>query len=116
MVKHIAIAALLSVGMAAPVVAHARVPSAAGPAARIQMLLRLDRLRIAQGVRFGQITRGELEALQGEAQAIRSHLQAIRQTGAPPTAADRQALRQELRRFSQSIYAARHHGVGAGSD
>jgi hypothetical protein len=114
MLKHIALVAILSLGIGIPVVAAQGTPDGPGGPGPLQKIMRLARLRIERGVRAGRITPAELARLRADAAAVRTRIQALRQTGAPPTPADRQEIRQALRRLNREIFVANHNRIRTG--
>jgi hypothetical protein len=97
---------LLAVPVAAqnPAVADA----ARHPRLALARVARNFMMRIRQGVRANQITPEERAQLKSELMAVRSEVRSIRQSGVPPTAEQRAAVRAQLQRISRDIYAARH--------
>ena len=65
-------------------------------------------VRIRQGVRANQITPEERAQLRSELMALRADVRTIRQSGTPPTAEQKAAVRAQLRRINRDIYLARH--------
>jgi hypothetical protein len=112
MLKHTALIAILTLGIGIPVAAAQGTDSAGpGGAGPRQKIMRLARLRIERGVRAGRITPTELARLRADAAAVRVRIQAIRQSGTPPTPADRREIRQALRTLNREIFAANHHRI-----
>jgi hypothetical protein len=112
MMRRTAFAAILTLAFfASPAAAQGRAPADRPARPGIQARLGGLRPRIAQGVRRGQITPGELAKLRSDAQALRSKAQALRQAGTPPTAQQRQELRQDLQRLTREIAAARRNNI-----
>jgi hypothetical protein len=65
--------------------------------------------RIRQGVRSGQLTRGETRLLQREQAKIRHHKRLARADGVV-TRWERKKLNREQNRASRHIYRAKHNG------
>lgn len=110
MMKHLAWITVLCVGLAVPAAAQtpgAQPGQAAGRQGRGAALVQ----RLKQGVRQGQLTRGELARLRLELQRVRSQARALRSAGTPATPEQRQALRQELRKLNRMISVMRHNRI-----
>jgi hypothetical protein len=110
MVRQTACIAILSLALAGT--ASAQSTSGVRPRPGTNQALQSLRGRIQQGVRQGQITRPELSGLRAHAERIRQlarSMREARQSGAAPTPADRQRLRQELRTLNREIFTARHN-------
>lgn len=76
----------------------------AGPLHREE---RRDDRRIAQGIRNGELTRGEAQSLRQERRAIHTEQHAYRADGKLDVA-ERKDLHQDLNQFSRDIYAEKH--------
>ena len=112
MVKKTILAGVAALVLMAPI-AYAQGAKAAAPAGNargriLQMVGRNFQRRIQRGVKAGRITSDELAQLKTEMQDVRSKVQALRQAGTPPTAEQKQAVRQELRRINGEIFKANH--------
>jgi hypothetical protein len=107
MMKHTALAAILSLGLVMPAAAA---QATSGPGHHglrpLQRFARMARLRVRLGVRTGRITKEELARLRTDASAVRGQIQALRQAGTPPTQEQRTAIRQALRQLSREIARA----------
>jgi hypothetical protein len=110
MMKHTAIAAILSLGLIVPAAAAQAVNGNDGPVKHLvrQKVVRSTARRIRQGVRAGQITPTELAKLRADARALRTQLKALRQSGTKLTRDQRVALRLQLRGLARDIRRARH--------
>lgn len=69
-----------------------------------------QRQRISQGVRSGQLTRVETEALCRQQQSIHNQVQRDRLDGGAFTPAERARARQRLNNASQDIHRLKHNG------
>jgi hypothetical protein len=110
MLKHTALVAILALGIGAPAAAMP-VDGGSGAPGPVQRFMQLARVRIQRGVRAGRITPDELARLRADMTALRTQIQTLRQTGAPPTPADRQQVRQAIRKLNREIFAANHHRI-----
>jgi hypothetical protein len=107
MMKHTALAAILSLGLGVPAAAAQVTGGPGHPGLRpLQRIARLARLRVRLGVLTGRITKDELAKLRTDASAVREQMQAIRQAGTPPTQEQRTAIRQALRQLNREIAQA----------
>src|SRR5581483_9581091 len=96
MTRRVLFPTLLSLLLIAPVLS-AQTPGTAGrPFPRLRAAVRVMRLEIRRGARAGRITPDEQAKLRTEMQGLRSQVQAIRQTGQPPTPAQRQQVLDAL--------------------
>jgi hypothetical protein len=66
-------------------------------------------LRIKDGVKDGDLTRGELDRLRANEAAIRAEERVYRQSGDGLTPAERRDLERDLNRTSHEIYRAKHN-------
>ena len=66
-------------------------------------------LRIREGVKDGEITRGELDRLRADEAAIRAEERVYRRSGNGLNRAERRDLEQDLNRTSREIYRAKHN-------
>jgi hypothetical protein len=66
-------------------------------------------LRIKDGVKDGDLTRGELDRLRANEAAIRAEERVYRQSGDGLTPAERRDLERDLNRTSSEIYRAKHN-------
>lgn len=69
-----------------------------------------ERERIRQGVRSGELTKGEAEALHRQQQSIHSQVQRDRVDGGGMTAAERARAQKRLNHASKDIYRLKHNG------
>jgi hypothetical protein len=106
MMKHVAWAVLLSLGLTTAAAAQ----TAGAPQNPVKRQLRVAQ-RVAQGIRQGQLTRAEVRRLRANVQTVRAHMRALRQAGGSATPDQRTALRQELRRLNRLIFTLRHNGA-----
>jgi hypothetical protein len=113
MLKHTALIALLSLGIAVPV-ASAQTQGPTGRPHPLQRIVPLAQLRIGLGVRAGRITPAERTRLRAGITAVRTQVQAIRQSGAPPTPAERQQIRQAIRKLNREIVVANRNRLRRG--
>lgn len=106
------IAAVVSLGLIAPVAA-AQSAGPAGfakrPGVMLRMLAKVTALRIRQGVRSGALTPAELAQIRGDMGKFREEVQTMRQAGTPLSKAQRQQLRQDWKRLSTEIYELKHN-------
>ena len=110
MVKHLVWITILCAGLAIPAAAQTRGTQdgqAAGRQGRGAALAQ----RLKQGIRQGQLTRGELARLRLELQRVRSQARALRSAGTPATPDQRHALRQELGKLNRMIFVMRHNRI-----
>ncbi len=70
---------------------------------------RHERTRIAQGVRSGELTRGESIRLAKEQRNIRRDVKKARRNDGKVGPRERQHIRREQRKASRHIYRARHN-------
>src|SRR5437016_1778771 len=111
MIRHALLPSLLALMLLAPA-AYAQTPAAGPrgrPAAQLRVAVRLMQLEIRRGVRTGRITPDEQSKLQAEMQGLRSQVQAIHQSGQPPTAEQREQIKNALAQVQQHIAEARKH-------
>lgn len=74
---------------------------------------RMEMQRIRQGIRSGQVTRGEARRLLAEQRRIRMHERWAKRDGSV-NRWERQRLNRELNRASRDIYRARHNRIYRG--
>lgn len=113
--RQTALALLLAGALGSPALLAQPQTGAAGPARPgPRLVMRSLQLRVQRGVRMGRITPAELARLRGDIAAFRAKAQAMRQAGTPLTRAQRQDLRQGLRRLNREIFVANHNREGTG--
>jgi hypothetical protein len=107
MLKHTALAAILTLAIAGPVAAQ-QTSGAQGRTRRpaVQRIVRNFQFRIRHGVRTGRITQDELARLRTDLAAFRTKVQALKQVGAKPTPEQRAEVRQGLRGLNREIRLA----------
>lgn len=66
-------------------------------------------VRIKDGVKDGDLTRGELDRLRANEAAIRAEERVYRQSGDGLTPAERRDLERDLNKTSREIYRAKHN-------
>lgn len=69
-----------------------------------------QRQRIQEGVRSGELTRGEANALRRQQQSIHSQVRRDRQDGGAFTPAERARAQHRLNNASRDIYRLKHNG------
>lgn len=102
-VRYFALAAAIGVTLTAGPVAAAE--RANGINARQQR----QAARIRDGVKDGQLTRGEVDRLRGDEAAIRAEERVYRKSGQGLNRAERADLQHDLNRTSREIYRAKHN-------
>ena len=112
MMKHTALVAILSLGLMAPVAsAQDSTPAAATAKRPLQRIVRVLRFQVQRLERRGRISPTLRARLRSDAAALRAEIQAIRQSGQKATLADRQRIREQIRRLRLDIRAARRGRV-----
>ena len=66
-------------------------------------------VRIKEGVKDGEITKGELDRLRGDEAAIRAEERIYRRSGNGLNRAERRDLERDLDKTSREIYRAKHN-------
>ena len=104
--RHI-VAVAIGLVFAAPLAAGAQPPEhrPRGVSAREHR----QTLRIKDGVKNGELTRGELEKLKADEAAIRAEERVYRHTGDGLSRRERRDLERDLYRTSREIYRAKHN-------
>ena len=72
-----------------------------------------QRARIRQGVRSGELTKGEARKLRGEQKTIQAEKQMAKADG-KVTPAERAKIRQDQNKASRDIYRKKHNGLERG--
>ena len=103
MLKHITAAVVISLALAGPVIAQTRTRPEGKPASQKSLMAK----RIRQGVRSGTLTRDDVAQLRQQLQAFRAEVKQRRADGSL-SKEDRQALRQEWRQISRTVYLKKH--------
>ena len=65
--------------------------------------------RVKDGVKDGEITKGELDKIRGDEAAIRAEERVYRRSGGGLNKAERKDLRKDLNKTSREIYRAKHN-------
>jgi hypothetical protein len=102
--------AVALVAIAVPVAAQSPAVASAvrHPRLALARVARNFAFRIHQGVRANEISPAERARLRSEMLELRTEVRGLRQAGTPPTAEQRAAVREAVRKISRDIYAARH--------
>lgn len=110
MMKHITCAMAVAVLLAAPVASAAQTAATPQSPAAGRRAAMGQRLR--DGVRSGQLTRGELRRVRTRLAAIRAHATQLRAGGL--SRAERATLRREWHRASRLVFGLKHNQVRRG--
>jgi hypothetical protein len=65
--------------------------------------------RIRQGIKSGEVTKGEADRLRGDEAAVRAEERVYRRSGDGLSQAERKDLEKDLNKNSRDIYRARHN-------
>jgi len=112
MVKHMTRALLLGLALAVPAGAFAAQAQAGQPPAAGRQVTPLGQ-RVREGVRTGQLTRGELRRVRARIAGVRRQAQQLRGDGAF-SAAERREIRRAWRGVSRHLFQLRHNAIRRG--
>ena len=103
------LATLLMIGMSAPAFAAAPVVDPSHPHG-INAREHRQSDRIKDGVKDGELTKGELDKLKGDEAAVRAEERVFRQSGGGLNKSEYKDLEKDLNKTSREIYRLKHNG------
>jgi hypothetical protein len=107
----IILATLLGLGLFTPAaMAQAPTPDPAQKPAPINARQHRQAARIRDGVKEGELTKGELDKLRADEAAVRAEERVYRKSGGPLAPAERRDLQRDLNKTSREIHRAKHNG------
>lgn len=110
MMKHITVAAAVVTLLAATVASAQTVVSPQAPAGQPGQNLGQ---RVRDGIKSGQLTRTEVQAIRGRLTALRAHARELRGSGTL-SPAERRELRGQWRRLNRMVFGLKHNGIKRG--